>query len=37
MGKTVASTLTLARIQFGIMNLCIDPCAYEFVHMNLCL
>jgi len=37
MGKTLGSTFTLARIQFGIMNLCIYPCAYEFVHMNLCV
>ena len=37
MGKTLGSTFTLVRIQFGIMNLCIDPCAYEFVHMNLCV
>jgi len=37
MGKTVGSTFTLACFQFGIMNLCIYPCAYEFVHMNLCV
>jgi len=37
MGKTLGSTFTLARIQFRIMNLCIYPCAYEFVLMNLCV
>jgi len=37
MGKTLGSTFTLARIQFGIMNLCIYHCAYEFVRMNLCV
>jgi len=37
MGKTLACTFTLARIQFGIMNLCIYPCAYEFVRKNLCV
>ena len=37
MGRTLGSTFTLARIQFGIMNLCIYPGAYEFVRMNLCL
>jgi len=37
MGKTLGSTFTLARIQFGIMNLCKYPCAYEFVRINLCL
>jgi len=37
MGKTLVSTFTLARIQFGIMNLYIYPCAYEFVCMNLCV
>jgi len=37
MGKTLGSTFTLAPIQFGIMNLCIYPCAYEFGLMNLCV
>jgi len=37
MGKTLGSTLTLARIHFGIMNLCIYPCAYELGRMNLCV
>ena len=35
MGKTLGSTFTLAHIQFGIMNLGIYPCGYEFVGMNL--
>jgi len=35
MGKTLGSTFTLVRIQFGIMNLCIYPCAHEFMRMNL--
>jgi len=35
MGKTLGCTFTLARLQFGIMNLCIYPCEYEFVGMNL--
>jgi len=37
MGKILSSTFTLVRIQFGIMNLCIYPCAYEFVRMNFCV
>jgi len=37
MGKTLVSTFTWARIQLGIMNLCIYPCGYEFVRMNLCI
>jgi len=37
MGKTLGSTFTLPGIQFGITNLCIYPCAYEFVRMNLCV
>jgi len=35
MGKTLGSPFTLAQIQFGTMNLCIYPGAYEFLHMNL--
>jgi len=37
MGKTLGATFTLARIQFGIMNLYIYACAYQFVRMNLCV
>ena len=37
MGKTLASTFTLAHIQCGTMNLDIYPCGYQFVRMNLCV
>jgi len=37
MVKTLDSTFTLARIQFGIINLCIYSCAYEFVGITLCI
>jgi len=30
MWKTLGSTFTLARIQFGIMDLCIYPCLYMY-------